>query len=105
MESAQSDPSSEKRVPGRPSHASKAAAGELAELTQLEHNAILENVLNIEMLLEALQQACVLIRQKDQLEHQVDALSRQSHDLRIVLDREQSRLAEAKATRLEYARG
>lgn len=77
----------------------------IPELNQLEQNALLDNLPNIEMMLQALMQACVLIRQKDQLERQVDVLSRQLHDVRIALEREQSRLAEAKATRMEYARG
>ena len=77
----------------------------IPELNQLEQNTLLDNLPNIEMMLQALMQACVLIRQKDQLERQVDVLSRQLHDVRIALEREQSRLAEAKATRMEYARG
>lgn len=75
------------------------------ELTQLEQNTLLENLPNIEMLFQAGLQACILLRQKDQLERQVDVLERQAHDLRISLDREQQRLAEAKTTRMEYARG
>ena len=77
----------------------------IPELNQLEQNALLDNLPNIEMMLQALMQACALIRQKDQLERQVDVLSRQSHDIRAALDREGQRLAEAKATRMEYARG
>ena len=77
----------------------------IPELTQLEQNALIDNLPNVEILLQALMQACVLIRQKDQLERQVDALQRQAHDIRIALDREQQRLAEAKVSRMEYARG
>lgn len=78
---------------------------ELPELTQLEQNALIGNLPNIEMMLEVVLQACGLIRRKDQLERQVDKLERQVHDTRTTLDREQQRLGETKAQRMEFARG